>query len=231
MTDQPDDSGPRIEVRAGGPYLVKGGVPLRRTAAVHSEHGEPLTWRTTERLDAAAVVALCRCGGSARKPFCDGTHAHNGFDGTEAAPIDRYDERAKTYEGPGLVVRDDRGICEHAGFCGNRVTNVWKLVRSSATEDSVVRAQVMAMIERCPSGALTYRLAGEDDDIEPEVPVAIGVVADGPLFVTGGVPVRRADGQPFERRNRVTLCRCGGSSIKPLCDGTHRSNGFQDPGA
>jgi CDGSH-type Zn-finger protein len=40
--------------------------------------------------------------------------------------------------------------------------------------------------------------------------------------VTGCVPVERADGEPFEPRNRVTLCNCGKSGNKPLCDGTHR---------
>jgi hypothetical protein len=86
----------------------------------------------------------------------------------------------------------------------------------------------MAMVERCPSGALTYRLSDSEPDLEPDLPVAIGVVDDGPLFVTGGVAVARSDGEPFEVRNRVTLCRCGGSANKPLCDGTHKTNGFRD---
>jgi CDGSH-type Zn-finger protein len=217
-----------LEVQTNGPYVLSGDVPLRRTRAVMSEHGEPLTWQTTSRLESGPFVALCRCGGSANKPFCDGTHKAAGFDGTEAAPIDTFDERAKELEGTGVVVRDDRGICEHAGFCGNRVSNVWKMV--SNTDDSVVRSQTMAMIDRCPSGALTYRLAGETTDVEPELPVGVGVIENGPLFVTGGLPVQRADGQPFETRNRMTLCRCGGSSRKPLCDGTHKQNGFIDPG-
>jgi CDGSH-type Zn-finger protein len=51
---------------------------------------------------------------------------------------------------------------------------------------------------------------------------------DGPLFVTGGVRVTRSDGEPFESRNRVTLCRCGGSANKPLCDGSHKTIGFRD---
>ena len=50
----------------------------------------------------------------------------------------------------------------------------------------------------------------------------------GALWVTGGVPITRADGQPFETRNRVTLCRCGQSSNKPLCDGTHRVIEFRE---
>jgi CDGSH-type Zn-finger protein len=44
----------------------------------------------------------------------------------------------------------------------------------------------------------------------------------GALWVTGNIAIERSDGEPLERRNRVTLCRCGESMIKPLCDGRHR---------
>jgi CDGSH-type Zn-finger protein len=187
-----------------------------------------MTWQTTARLDARSTVVLCRCGGSSNKPFCDGTHARSGFDGTETASTETYDERATIYEGNRVVVRDDRSICEHAGFCGNRLTNVWEMVRGSATDDSIVRSQMMAMIEHCPSGALTYRLDLDGADVEPELPTEIAVTKDGPYFVTGGIPVQRSDGQYIESRNRMTLCRCGASCNKPLCDGSHTQVGFRD---
>ena len=226
MTDSAATVEPAITVRPNGPYLVSGSPPIHRRRQVTSEHDEPMTWQTTVELESKPVVALCRCGGSSTKPFCDGTHATNGFDGTEAAPTTDYHDRAKPYPGTHVVVHDDRSICSHAGFCVNRVTDVWKMTR--LTDDTIVRAQMMAMIERCPSGALTYRLSEDDDDVEPDLAVAIGVVDDGPLFVTGGIPVQRADAEPFETRRRVTLCRCGASSIKPLCDGSHAESGFAD---
>ncbi len=215
---------PRITVQPNGPYVVTGSVPLAVRHPVLSEHEERLTWRTGERLEADETYALCRCGGSSTKPFCDGTHAREGFDGTESAPTETYRERQRTYVGTGIEVHDDRGICEHAGFCGNKRSNVWKMTREES-EDTQVRAQVMAMVERCPSGALTYEVEGEP--VEPELPVEVAVVPDGPLWVTGGVPVQRADGEPLETRNRMTLCRCGHSAIKPLCDGSHARVGFQ----
>lgn len=211
-----------IKVQPNGPYVVTGGVPLRTKQPVVSEHGEPLTWRTGEVTDDGAAYALCRCGGSANKPYCDGTHADNGFDGTETAATEAYDERRKSLGGQGLEIFDDRKICVHAGFCGNKVTNVWKMAEE--TGDSRVRAQAMAMVERCPSGALTYAVDGAE--VEPDLPTEVSVVPDGPLWVSGGVTTTRADGEPFETRNRVTLCRCGQSSTKPLCDGTHAEVGF-----
>ncbi len=224
-----EESGGRIRVAPNGPYLVSG-LPLRRVREIESEHGEPLTSQTTSELETPDSYALCRCGSSSRKPFCDGTHSAVGFDGTEAAPTSNYADRARVFEGTGVVMRDDRRICEHAGFCGNRLTNVWKVMSGDATEDSVVRAQLMTMVERCPSGALTHRLTADGDDIEPALVEGVGVVDDGPLSVTGGIGVTRSDKEPFETRNRMTLCRCGSSSIKPLCDGTHRKTGFADKG-
>jgi CDGSH-type Zn-finger protein len=44
---------------------------------------------------------------------------------------------------------------------------------------------------------------------------------NGPLWIRGGIPVAGADGREYEVRNRVTLCRCGRSNNKPLCDGSH----------
>jgi CDGSH-type Zn-finger protein len=220
----------RVQIRPNGPYVLHGPAALLRRRIVESEHGEPMTWQTTEHLGVRRHAVLCRCGGSAAKPFCDGTHRANDFDGAEHAPVDDYDERARTYEGTGVVMRDDRTLCEHAGFCGTRLTNVWKMMRADAVAESITRAQLMSMIERCPTGALTFRLATDGDDVEPELPQAIGVVDDGPYFVTGRVVVERADGEPFEVRNRITLCRCGGSARKPLCDGTHKKIEFRDHG-
>ena len=63
--------------------------------------------------------------------------------------------------------------------------------------------------------------------IEPDFEPSIGLVMDtqagkmGPLWVRGGIPIESADGKTYEIRNRVTLCRCGKSSNKPFCDGSH----------
>ena len=67
MTDQT-----KITALDNGPYLVKGSVLL-----VDGEGNEFRTERAT--------VALCRCGGSQNKPFCDGTHSKAGFLATERA--------------------------------------------------------------------------------------------------------------------------------------------------
>ena len=216
---------PRIIVEHHGPYRVVGGVPLSRKAPVTSEHGEPLTWQKTRTYNLHGNYALCRCGKSANKPFCDDAHESSGFDGTETADATDFADRAKSYQGTGIAVKDDRALCTYAGFCGSRATNVWRMTRQ--TEDTAVRAQVIAMVERCPSGALTYSIIEGGPDVEPDLSKGVAVTPDGPLWVTGSVPIERADGQPLEARNRVTLCRCGASKTKPLCDGAHTEIGFK----
>ena len=72
-----------ITSRPGGPLIVSGDVPLVRKTAVHSEHGEPLAWKTSDPLETRAQYALCRCGDSANKPFCDGSHTAAGFEGAD----------------------------------------------------------------------------------------------------------------------------------------------------
>ena len=216
----------KITIRPNGPYMVKGGIPLVRKSEVVSEHGEPLTWKTEGVVSTGDAYRLCRCGQSKAKPFCDGTHISIEFDGLETADTRPFAERAVTYEGRNIVLKDDRSLCTHAGFCGNRVTNVWKMIGQS--DDTQVRAQIMAMVDRCPSGALAFALEADGDNVEPDLPQEIAVTPDGPLWVSGSITVELSDGQLLETRNRVTLCRCGASARKPLCDGAHKKLGFSD---
>jgi CDGSH-type Zn-finger protein/uncharacterized Fe-S cluster protein YjdI len=229
---------PEIWASAGGPFLVRGGLPLRWRRPVHTSHGEPVAWVDGEPIETGRPgrpYALCRCGQSSNKPFCDGSHnearggqfaGSAGGDLTDAPPAGSYADRAEQHHGDGLIMRDDRSLCMRAGFCANRTTSVWKLVPDSA--DPQVRAQLLAMVERCPSGALTYSLDGVGD-VESQLPAEVAVEPDGPLMVTGCVRIRRADGTEMEVRNRVTLCRCGASKNKPLCDGSHVEVNFRDP--
>jgi CDGSH-type Zn-finger protein len=222
----------QIMVVRNGPYEVVGNVPLVEKTQVVSEYGEPLTWKKTGELDPGGVRAysLCRCGRSKELPYCDNTHRSTGFDGSESAVTSRFEERAHVLPGGTLiVVKSDPVLCMESGFCRLRDVGIEQLVTRAA--EPRVRSLVIAMVERCPSGSLCYAMAADEPDVEPDLPAEIALTKEitshgaiqGPLWVTGGIPVRRADGRPFETRNRVTLCRCGHSGAKPLCDGTHRT--------
>ena len=57
--------------------------------------------------------------------------------------------------------------------------------------------------------------------------VTIEIVRNGPLIVNGPVELKDADGKSYPAKERMALCRCGGSTTKPFCDGTHSKIGFQ----
>ena len=221
----------RIVILRNGPYLVYGDIPLVRKRKIVSETGDAVNWATTEVLETEETYALCRCGRSGAKPFCDGTHERIGFEGAETADIRVTAERRRTLGGTGIVVKRDGPLCMHASFCVGRTRKIAEMLPDS--DDSDVRAQIMGMIERCPSGSFAYALGEGGEDVEPHLPLAIAVTEEedslaASLWVTGEIPITRSDGEPFEIRNRVTLCRCGQSKTKPLCDGTHRDIAFRE---
>jgi CDGSH-type Zn-finger protein len=219
----------KVEIRDDGPYVVSGGIPLVRKIQVVSELGEPLTWKKEGDIATEGPYCLCRCGKSRNKPFCDETHCDIGFDGSEKAPINTSEQRRESFpDSSNIIIRVDLSLCTNSGFCANRETSIAEM--AAHTDNTAVRALAIAMVEHCPSGSLTYALKEDEADIEVDLPQQIAVTTEitsegaiqGPLWVTGGIPILRADGQPFEVRNRVTLCNCGHSRIKPLCDGSHR---------
>ena len=94
--------------------------------------------------------------------------------------------------------------------------------------DGASVAEIIATIEKCPSGALSYARDGVEAPPPRREPM-VTVTNDGPYAVTGGIELV---GVPFgdgASREHYTLCRCGGSKNKPFCDGTHWSIGFKDP--
>jgi CDGSH-type Zn-finger protein len=57
--------------------------------------------------------------------------------------------------------------------------------------------------------------------------VTIKATPDGPYLVTGPVELRDTNGKVLPAKGKAWLCRCGASTRKPFCDGTHSRIGFQ----
>ena len=216
--------GMKITILKDGPYRVTGGPPLSRGEIGANATGNSIAWVESGDEGAGGVYALCRCGHSANKPFCDGAHVRAGFDGTEVASRAPYKEQAKALEGPLLTMTDAEALCAFARFC-DRAGNVWNTVFEVSDANS--RARFIEQVGQCPSGRLVALDSETGEAIEPDLPPSIVVVADppekvaGPLWVRGGIEIVGADGLAYEVRNRVTLCRCGASANKPFCDGSH----------
>lgn len=219
-----------ITISRNGPYVVTD-LPLSRRAIRSNAADESIEWMELERLSTPERYFLCRCGQSANKPYCDGSHKQAGFDGTKTASRESYAPQAAVFDGPALAMMDAPALCAFARFC-DRDGKVWNTV-GSATRGAPKDA-LIAQINQCPSGRLTARDKAAGRIVEPQLDPQVVLLEDpleqcsGPIFVGGGVEIVDEDGIPWERRNRVTLCRCGESKNKPFCDGTHASVKFKD---
>ena len=167
-----------------------------------------------------ATVALCRCGRSRKKPFCDGTHARVGF--SSATQGGDEPDRRDDYVGKTITIHDNRAICSHAGTCTDGLPEVWRQgVEPWIDPDGAAAEAIIRIVRRCPSGALSYSVDGvEHRDVAERTPGI--VVADrGPYAVEGGCGLEGASFGEGASREHYTLCRCGGSKNKPFCDGAH----------
>jgi CDGSH-type Zn-finger protein len=217
----------KITVSKNGPYIVSGSVPLAIQSIGVNRKGDSTEWVEGRAFTSTPQYALCRCGQSKTKPFCDGTHSKAGFDGTETASRASVAQQANALDGPAMQLLDAEGLCAFARFCDPH-GQVWSQVER--TGDERIRAQFIHQVGSCPSGRLIAVDKQTGEPVEPTLPQSIGVVEDpaqncsGPLWVRGGMELIGADGQIYELRNRMTLCRCGRSGNKPFCNGAHAAN-------
>lgn len=212
-----------IQVAKDGPYLV---TNARRVLD-----------RLGTRIETTPQTALCRCGLSERKPFCDGTHASSGF--TDEKDPARVPDRRDTHVGQQVTVLDNRGICQHSGYCTDRLSTVFHtstepfVTPSGGRMDEIIRA-----VRDCPSGALSYAVDGHEARAEADFhgtrEPTVEVTADGPYRITGGIALSDHAGAEHPRaegtsREHYALCRCGHSQNKPFCSGAHWYVEFRDP--
>jgi CDGSH-type Zn-finger protein/truncated hemoglobin YjbI len=213
-----------IRVAHNGPYLLTGAERLRTYLG--------------ETTEPRPQMALCRCGKSAMKPLCDGTHAEIGFTGDKDPK--RIPDRRDTYDGASVTVYDNRGLCQHSGFCTDRLNTVFHsgsepfVTPSGGRMDDIVGA-----VRACPSGALSFGIDGREAREQVDQanrPQQVEVSKDGPYRITGGIPLVEDDGSPVHRpagasTEHYALCRCGQSQNKPFCSGMHWYVDFIDPPA
>ena len=229
MKKDPAKEGFKIVVSKDGPYLVSGAIPLDVAVIVTDNDGHPTEWGKGKSFKVEANYALCRCGRSAGKPFCDGSHT-KGFNGSETASMDKYLDQAQMIRGPKLTLTDVPSLCSSARYCHAREGSTWELVEHS--DNNRLKELSIKQACNCPSGRLV--MMDNKSPIEPKLAPSVSLVQDpekevsGPIWVKGSIPIISSNGKKYEVRNRVTLCRCGRSVNKPFCDGAHIHEGFND---
>ena len=220
----------RIVVSKNGPYEVFGEIPLHVVEIVPKDRFS-WDWKTVKTYPLKKKYSLCRCGKSKSLPFCDKSHETNGFNGTEKARNIPYAAQAETFDGPTLLLSDAEEFCAFARFC-DPGGKIWNLIEQ--TDNPEARNLVIREAMHCPSGRLTLHDKKTGEAIEDPLEPAICLIEDpalrcsGALWIQGGIPIESAEGKLYERRNRMTLCRCGTSDNKPFCNGSHASIKFKD---
>lgn len=219
----------KIEV-TDGPYIVSGRVPLDKEVIQTDSDGIPCSWQTTASYQTGEAYRLCRCGNSKNMPFCDNSHFEGDYNKEEVAGHKPYIENAERFEGPHLTLFDNYDLCALARFC-DRAGTVWELVKN---DDEQSRSIALEECANCPSGRLVACDKKTGKIIEPKLEKSISITEDpglmvsGPIRVKGGIEICGEDGKIYEKRNRVTLCRCGKSKNMPFCDTSHAKDKFND---
>jgi CDGSH-type Zn-finger protein len=222
----------RIKIIKDGPYLVEGNVPLSKDKITEDEEGYLLKWEKLSDYPEQETHSLCRCGESKNAPFCDGAHKKASCNLSETAKKAAYHSRAEKIEGDDVILFDVPDLCASGHFC-TRAGGVWDLVRSESANPEKRKIAIKEAYD-CPSGRLVMVDKKTGQEFEPDFEPSISVVQDemagvsGPIFVKGKIQIEGSDGTLYELRNRVTLCRCGQSSNKPFCDGSHIKIRFDD---
>lgn len=138
----------------------------------------------------------------------------------------------KEYTNDEIVVCWEPKKCIHSRNCVKGLPKVFdRAKRPWVNMSGASSEEIMKVIDRCPSGALSYRRVGGGTAAaafaqEPSASASIKVMKGGPLLVEGSCRLIDRDGNEIENCGPFALCRCGGSNKKPFCDGTHAEIGF-----
>jgi len=213
----------KVKIMKNGPYIVTGNIPLYKIVMISDESGHATEFKEKEEISYKSSYTLCRCGESKNKPFCDGKHNDIDFIGEEIASKNIYKEKARIFETDKLKLIDVVELCDHSRFC-LRKGGIRNLIEKGDSKSiAIAKKEACA----CPSGRLLLWDREKNIAIEKVFQKEIVLIYDseknceGPIWLKGGIQLKSADGELYEVRNRVTLCRCGKSKNKPFCDGNH----------
>jgi len=169
--------------------------------------GEPIA------VEEGKDVYLCRCGLSDNAPFCDGSHAREGF---VAEPASAGKKAIKIWEGNTIRTQFNPNVCMHVFHC----KPLKELRERELAGDSDAADEIARVVLSCPSGALAYESKTAATPALGDGP-AVDVVEGGEVRICRDFEIN-VPLQELQTGDRATLCRCGDSQNKPWCDGRHR---------
>jgi CDGSH-type Zn-finger protein/ferredoxin len=183
-------------------------------------------------IDTHGKARLCRCGMSAKKPFCDNSHTPTDFGAESGQSEEEFLDpkpvtKRREYSGSGVKVSFDSSLCIHVAECLRLMPETFDLrARPWINLENAELQKVVDTVRNCPSGALRYQLDSEheaDVEVKPDAKVpTVRAWRNGPIRITGEIEIINRDGKTVLTGDRVALCRCGASRNKPFCDNTHK---------
>lgn len=196
---------PSLKAQENGALLLKGNVKFTGTDG--------------NQIDIKNKTALCRCGASKNKPFCDGSHNKIGFN--DAPSKDKTKDEVTVYKGKDINIHYNKLLCSHAAVCGSKLNTVFDSNKTPwISPDNGTVEEIKSVIKGCPSGALSYSKDDEDPKHLISTNSDIQIEKNGPYHVNGVSLVNGVTAQGACPEKYV-LCRCGASKNKPFCDGSH----------
>jgi uncharacterized Fe-S cluster protein YjdI len=136
------------------------------------------------------------------------------------------DKITKTYSNGEVTVVWQPHECIHSGICSRGLREVfdpkkrpWISMENSTTD------KIIEQIKKCPSGALSYELQPETRPTQTSG-VIVEPLVNGPLMIYGEITIKNTSGSETKIDKPKAFCRCGASSNKPFCDGSHEKIGF-----
>ena len=137
--------------------------------------------------------------------------------------------KTKEYSNGEVTVVWKPELCIHSGICVKGLPDVfqpkekpWVKIEEATTQ------QLIDQVKACPSGALGHYLNSKEMSNEPEETIKVEVREKGPLMVHGDVHIVHSDGRKEKKERLSAFCRCGASSNKPFCDGSHNDINFDE---
>ena len=136
----------------------------------------------------------------------------------------------KKYTKENLTVIWQPDLCIHSKECFKGLPEVFNPANKPwVNMDAESVDRIKNQVDKCPSGALSYKMNHEETKSEKimEKTPQIDVTENGPILISGPASIKYNGNQELKESKTIALCRCGLSSNKPYCDGTHKREGFK----
>ncbi|MBD3748046.1 MAG: (4Fe-4S)-binding protein [Sphingobacteriales bacterium] len=139
------------------------------------------------------------------------------------------EEIVKRYSNQNITVIWKPKMCIHSQKCFHGLANVFDPTKKPWVNIAGASSQkIIEQVNQCPSGALSWEYVNQSKNQTVATLTEVHALPNGPLMVFGDLHVKDAQGKEIVKQKSTAFCRCGYSSNKPFCDGSHKTANFND---